>query len=177
MINELRKELIRIRCVSVWVCACVCVHTHTSVHTHLCCGQGCQCWNLHSRWQSAPREDCSSPSHHRNTITMATKVRMNESWEREYEKKKETVLCYFKLSIIFRSKRLCYQNATLNAKQIINRWLYTCTHSEHTHELSHTCTYWIHNHTPESFHGLDYFSFGFVTLTAWRVGARIIIFC
>lgn len=109
------------------VCVCVRTHVlkyiHASVLAHLCCGRGCRCWNLRSRWRSAPREDCSSPSHHRNTITMATKVGMKESWEREYEKERETLLCYFKLSTIFKSKSLWYHNTPTNTKHIINRWL------------------------------------------------------
>lgn len=53
-----------------------CAHAYTCfyVFTHLCCGWGYQSWNLHSRWRSAPRVGCSSPSRHRNTVTMTTTV-------------------------------------------------------------------------------------------------------
>lgn len=133
-------------CVSVrgFTNACACWNAH------LCCGRGYRCWNLRSRWRLAQQEDCSSPSHHRNTITMATiegKIQ-GRGW-----------VCS-KCHLFTRS------NASSITKHLINRWLYTReiptpnkTHCRQQRALK------------------DYFQFGSVTLAAWRVGARIIIFC
>lgn len=46
-----------------------------------------------------------------------------ESPGRAYEREREKLLSYFKLSIISKSKRLWYHSTLLNAKCIINRWL------------------------------------------------------
>lgn len=79
-----------------YMCVCVCflmstmeradMDSQVCVCAHLCCGRGCRCWNLRSRWRSAPREDCSSPSHHRNTIAMATRERESERGDYETER-------------------------------------------------------------------------------------------
>lgn len=127
--------------------------TRASVSTHLCCGRGCRCWNLRSRWRSAPREGCSSPSHRRNTITMATAEAKRDREKRVWERVRARLLSYFKLSyfwncIISKSKSLWYHNTPLNAQLISNRWLHThwthtwiCTlnsqpHAIHIRELS-----------------------------------------
>lgn len=89
--------------ISWWadVSPCVCAHEYTSacncLSTHLCCGWGYQCWNLRSRWRSTPQEDCSSPSRHMNTITIAT--RMRQVWVNLREWNHHTV-CYLHVQML-----------------------------------------------------------------------------
>lgn len=128
-------------CVRVWMCmyahVCACAYTdaHASVHAYLCCGRGCRCWNLRSRWRSAPQEDCSSPSHHRNTITIATREGRKRHGKSEWEI--QSLNCFslsLKKPVV---SKYFFENAKIHPQQVA---VHMCTraHSENTHTNSNT---------------------------------------
>lgn len=122
-------------CMYAHVCACAYTDAHASVHAYLCCGRGCRCWNLRSRWRSAPREDCSSPSHHRNTITIATREGRKRHGKSKWEI--QSLNCFslsLKKPVV---SKYFFENAKIHPQQVA---VHMCTraHSENTHTNSNT---------------------------------------